>query len=154
MFRGNYRINTSNIMSDKQWMNHAMKGWGSAHDEAPKSRVQRILREFKIYVVFDETIFIEKTTGKWSTDHPKGYESMQAVWRDYHTPIADVFSREKGLVVELDGDFHTSSDIQSKKPKRKRDAYYSTDLKFISFVTKEFLKMSDEEIRQKLLSII
>lgn len=137
-------------MSKKQWTNHAMKSWGSANDEMPKDRIQRLLHTLGIGVVFDETIFINKLDFTYTNIQPKA-KSKAEIWSKYEIQVPDIISLEDKVIVELDGDVHTDTAKGVKRTKFRNGLYRNMDVRFIQFNTKEMMSQDDETVLQQLL---
>lgn len=145
------------MVSKRQFINRSMRNWdpSDAHDSTPKARIQRILRDMGIYVIFDETIFVSKDDGDYtySTIQPKA-SSKEEIFKKYHVFKPDILSIKSKLIVELDGDFHRNTKKGVRQTSNRNDVYSQMrDIHFLPLVTHELKDMSDMDIRKLILAL-
>ena len=134
----------------KQWIHQAQKEWEDAHDTKEKLRLTRIIKENNIhhYPLYDETIFINKTTFEWSKIHPKGFQSKEELSLKWAVFMPDMLFPLRNMIIEIDGDWHYNTEKGVKQTKRRNQYYEYAGIKLITFVTKELNKMSDKKLLQ------
>jgi len=125
-----------------------MKEWEDAHDLKQKDRIAWVIRDNNIhhFPLFDETIFIHKTTFYWTKIHPRGYHSKEELSREWAPFMPDLLFPVKNLIIEIDGDFHFNTEKGVKQTKRRNQYYEYAGIKLITFVTRELNKLSDEAL--------
>lgn len=143
-------------MNSKSFIHHAMKQWdcNDAHDSIEKNRLQKILKKhFNYYCLFDRTIFISKYNYTW-TDIQPNYNKKE-IYKKYHIHKPDILIKIPfNIIIELDGDFHFNTKKGITQTKLRNKIYNSMNVKFISFSTKQFNKMSDIELISKIKSYL
>jgi len=139
-------------MGNKQWIHLAQKEWEDAHDTKQKLRLTRLIKENNIhhYPLYDETIFIHKTTFEWTKIHPKGFHSKEELSVQWAVFMPDMLFPIRNMIIEIDGDWHTNTEKGVKQTKRRNQYYEYAGIKLITFITKELNKMSDKKLLQVL----
>lgn len=129
-----------------------MKNWDSndAHDSVEKNRLQKILKDyFKCYCLFDRVIFISKYDYTWTDIQPNG--TKEEIYKKYYIHIPDILIKiPYPIIIELDGDFHFNTKKGITQTRNRNEIYNFMDIKFISFYTKTFNKMSDYTLVNKI----
>jgi len=134
----------------KSWIHLAQKEWRDAHDTKQKDRLAWIIRDNNLhhFPLFDETIFINKTTFHWTKIHPQIFHSKEELLLQWAVFMPDLLFPLRNLIIEIDGDWHTNTEKGVKQTKRRNDYYEYAGIKLITFVTKELDKMNDKELLQ------
>jgi len=132
----------------KQWIHQAQKEWTDAHDTKQKDRLAWIIRDNTLhhFPLFDETIFIHKTSFGWTKIFPTGYADKEQFLRVWAVFKPDLLFPLRNLIIEIDGDWHTNTEKGVKQTKRRNQFYEYAGIKLITFVTNELNKMSDKEL--------
>ena len=139
-------------MKSKQWVHLAQKDWEDAHDWKEKNRLAYLIRENNLHFfpLFDQVIFINKTTFEWTKIHPNGFKSKEELLRQWEVFMPDMLYATKNLIVEIDGDWHFNTTKGVKQTKKRNQYYEYAGINLKVFVTKELNKMTDEEIIKEL----
>lgn len=140
----------------KQWIHQAQKEWTDAHDTKQKDRLAWIIRDNQLhhFPLFDETIFINKTTFEWTKIHPVGFKSKEELLLQWAVFMPDMLFPLRNMIIEIDGNWHTNTSKGVKQTKRRNQYYEYAGIKLITFVTKELNKMSDKKLLEVLRSRI
>jgi len=137
-----------------QYIHQAMKEWDStdAHDWKQKDRIAWLIRENNLhqFPLYDQTIFINKTTFDWRKTQPTGFESKEELLLKWAVFIPDMLYPLRNMIIEIDGDWHTNTTKGVKQTKRRNQYYEYAGIKLIIFVTKELNKMSDKKLLEVL----
>jgi len=146
-------------MSKKQWINHSMKNWDSTdgHDWEEKNRMVNLLRTDLGLIggLFDETIFVNKTTFKWQTTQPSVYENKEDLLRCWEIFKPDIIYKKHNLIIEMDGDFHFNTKKGVRQTEKRNQYYEYMGVKFVWYYSgndnKEgtFMALRNDEILAK-----
>jgi len=114
-----------------------MKNWDSSdgHDWEEKKKCTEILNHFLGYrgALFDETIFVNKTTFEWQTKQPTGYESKEDLLRCWEVFKPDILIKKHNMIIEMDGDFHFNMKKGVKQTQKRNQYYEYMKIKFVWF---------------------
>ena len=146
-------------MSKKQFIGRATKNWSSddGHDWEEKNRMINLLRsELALQgALFDETIFVNKTTFKWQREQPKNYPTKEALLLCWEIFKPDIIYPKFNLIIEMDGDFHFNTKKGVKRTTQRNQYYEYAEFKFVWYYSgndnKEgtFMNLTDQEILAK-----
>jgi len=139
----------------KQWIHRAMKEWEDAHDLKQKDRIAWLIRDNLLhhFPLFDQTIFINKTTFYWTKIHPAGYHSKGELLLHWEPFMPDLLFPLRNLIIEIDGEWHTNTAKGVKQTKKRNQYYEYAGIKLVTFVTEELNKMSDKKLLEALRGI-
>jgi len=98
------------------------------------------------YPLFDETIFINKTTFEWTKIHPIGFHTKEQLLLQWAVFMPDLLFPMSNMIIEIDGDFHTNTTKGVKQTKRRNQYYEYAGIRLITFVTSELNKMTDDTL--------
>jgi len=140
----------------KKWIRQAQKEWTDAHDTKQKDRLAWIIKGNNLhhFPLFDETIFINKTTFEWTKIHPVGFKSKEELLLKWAVFMPDMLFPLRNMIIEIDGEWHTNTEKGVKQTKRRNQHYEYAGIKLITFITKELNKMSDKKLLEVLRSRI
>ena len=138
-------------MKSKSFIQYAMKNWDSndAHDNVQKNRLQKILKKhFNLSCLFDSTIFISKHNFTWSVVQPN--DTKEEILKNYYIHKPDILIKNPPIIIELDGFFHFNTKKGVNQTQLRNQNYSNMNVKFISFFTNQFNKITDVEIVNKI----
>ena len=138
----------------KSFIHRAQKDWDSTdgHDMNEKNRIAEVLRNNKIrhYPLFDQTIFIDKQTFKWTQTHPLGYTTKAELWRDWEVFMPDLLFTHKNLIIEVDGDWHFNTHKGVKQTNKRNEYYEYAGIRLIWFTAEQVKGWSDSKLYSEL----
>ncbi len=136
-----------------------MKKWSSddGHDWQEKNRMTNLLRtELGLQGgLYDETIFVNKTTFEWQTEQPTGYESKEDLMRCWEIFKPDLIYKKRNLIIEFDGDFHFNTAKGVRRTEQRNQYYEYASFRFVWYYSgndnKEgtFMNLTDQDILAK-----
>jgi very-short-patch-repair endonuclease len=79
-------------------------------------------------------------------EQPAGYETKEALWRDWEVFKPDLLFPIKNLIIEIDGDFHFNTKKGVRQTNKRNEFYEYAGIKLIWYEAKTLKAMSDAEL--------